>query len=150
MKIVEEKKMVEVVSKKYVAIDGKEFSNEEDCKKWEKSYEGTVTAMFENTINKIKVDATFLGIPYATEEWEAYVIELHSVDEVALVNAYLDFFDNYHEGKSLPLNTPLILMFGYDRDWVDVYDLHKETARLVAYHTEIEKKYKETFTKIVG
>ena len=143
MKIVEEKKMVEVVEKKYVAMDGTIFSDEENCKKWEESYKGIITAMFEQKIHKMEISPISLGIPYASEDNEAFLIEVHSIDEATIVNAYLDLYDNYYKGKVLPLNTPLMIMFGWDRDWVDVYDLKAELDRLVKHHNEILDLYKK-------
>ena len=50
----------------YVSVDGKEFTTEEDCKKWENSYKGTISASWE-LLKKQEISSSLAGIPYGCE-----------------------------------------------------------------------------------
>lgn len=107
----------------YVSVDGKEFTNEADCKAWESSYQGTLSASWQ-LIKKKEVCGSDFGIPWACEAHECYIIKPKNLDEVVLINAYIESSTSNkiclttdHIGKLVLLN------FGYDHDWCDVYIL---------------------------
>ena len=107
----------------YVSVDGKEFTNEADCKAWESSYKGTLSASWQ-LIKKKEVCGSDFGIPWACEDHECYIIKPKNLDEIVLINAYIKSSTSNesrlttdHIGKLVLLN------FGYDHDWCDVYIL---------------------------
>lgn len=133
----------------YVSVDGREFDNEADCKAWEKSYQGTISASWE-LIKKIKVDATEIGYPGGNEDDECYVIEPKNLDEIVLINAYIksSTYDDFavtltteHIGKLVAIN------FGYDHDWCGRYILadivNNITKKISELDAEMHKGEKE-------
>lgn len=134
----------------YVSVDGKEFDNEADCKAWEKSYEGTIKASWE-LIKKIKIDPTDIGYPGSNQDDECYVIEPKNLDEIVLINAYIEssVYDSFgttlltteHIGKLVAIN------FGYDHDWCGIYTfesiLNGITKKMSEVKTEMHKGEKE-------
>ena len=125
----------------YVSVDGKEFSNEADCKEWEKSYRGTLEASWK-LIKKIEVSDCNLGLPWSSDDHECYVLMPKDLDEITLINAYIrsstcceGVLTTEHIGKLIALN------FGYDHDYCDVYILDKHIKKIYDYVAEIEKEY---------
>lgn len=77
--------------KVYVAVDGKEFKNEADCKEWENSYKCTIKQSFDK-LPKAKVNGISVAFPYACGADEVYVVEPHSLNDITLINAYAKSF----------------------------------------------------------
>ena len=115
----------------YIAVDGKEFTNEADCLAWENSYKCTMKAGF-NKLNTITVDPSTLGIPYVTEDNKCYVIIPQSLDDIVLLNAYINSAVRYCNGLCTNkiwiepdcVGRLLALDFGYDYDYCNVIDLN--------------------------
>lgn len=127
----------------YVSVDGKEFTNEADCKAWETSYKGTIEASWQ-LINKKKVYNTDYGIPWSSEDHECYAIKPKNLDEIVLINAYIKATtsDNgklttEHIGKLLILN------FGYDHDYCDVDILADHIAKLTEHFAKLVAKFND-------
>ena len=103
--------------KVYVAVDGKEFKNETDCKEWENSYKCTIKQSFDK-LPQAKVDGISVAFPYACSDDEVYVVEPHSLNDITVINAYVHscvdslatVMDTTYIGKKVVLN------FGYGYD----------------------------------
>lgn len=122
----------------YVSVDGKEFTNEADCKAWENSYRGTLEASWA-LIDKKKVCDCDFGIPWSSEDHECYAIKPKNLDEIVLINAYIKAktgdngkLTTNHIGKLLILN------FGYDYDFCDVDVLTEHLARVTEQIAKLE------------
>lgn len=129
----------EVVSVKtvYQSVDGKEFTTEDACLEWEKSYKGTIEASWRQ-IKKSCVDSTQLGLPWSSEDYETYLLCPKNLDEIAVINAYIECVT--HQTALLTaqrVGRPLVLNFGYDRDWCDVYEIPELVANILKYHDRI-------------
>lgn len=105
----------------FVSVDGKEFKTEEDCEAWEKSYKGTMAASW-GLIKKIEINPANLGIPYSSDDHECYLIRPRNIDEIALINAYIQataydgiVLDSSYIGKDTALD------FGYDHEYCEAY-----------------------------
>ena len=128
----------------YVSVDGKEFANEADCRAWECSYQGTIEASWK-LIKKKEAYALDFGIPYAIEDYECYIIRPESLDEVVLINAYIESstgggrarLTTDHIGKLILLN------FGYDHDWCDVYVLADHLKNIADQIAKAETEFPE-------
>lgn len=100
--------------KVYVAVDGKEFKNEADCKEWENSYKCTIKQSFDKLPQK-EIDGVSVGFPYACSDDKVFVVEPESLEDITLINAYTKAFiddlsvivDTSCIGKKIVLN------FGY-------------------------------------
>ena len=127
----------------YVSVDGKEFTNEADCKAWENSYRGTLEASWK-LINKKKVSDCNYGLPWSSEDNECYAIKPKNLDEIVLINAYINSTTSV-EGKLTTdhIGKLLILNFGYDHDWCDVYVLEDHLAKIAGRIDELEKEFSE-------
>lgn len=73
--------------KVYVAVDGKEFKNEADCKEWENSYKCTIKQSFDK-LPKLQVDSISVAFPYAGSDDYVVVVEPSSLDDITVINAY--------------------------------------------------------------
>ena len=132
----------------FVSVDGKEFNNEADCKAWESSYRGTLEASWKLIEKKEVCDCDY-GMPYSSDDHECYAIKLKNLDEIVLINAYIKattcndgILTTEHIGKLL------ILDFGYDHDYCDVWDLSehitKITERIANLEAEMNGEKEET------
>lgn len=126
----------------YVSVDGREFENQEDCEAWEKSYKGTMVASW-NLIEKEQVSDCSLGLPWSSDDHECYVIKPKTLDEITLINAYIQSstYDNCailttnHIGKLIAVN------FGYDHDYCDIYILEEHVNEIAKYVSELAEKF---------
>lgn len=133
----------------YISVDGREFENEEDCKAWEKSYQGTINASWEH-IKKIKIDATDIGFPCANQDDECYVIEPKNLDEIVLINAYIK--SSTYDDFSATLTTEYIgklvaLDFGYDHEWCSIYTFESIINGITKKMSELETEMHKEETK---
>ena len=104
--------------KVYVAVDGKEFKNEADCKEWENSYKCTIKQSFDK-LPKKEIDGTIVAFPYACSDDYVVVVEPSSLDDITVINAYVHscvdssatVMDTTYIGKKVVLN------FGYCNDY---------------------------------
>ena len=104
--------------KVYVAVDGKEFKNEADCKEWENSYKCTIKQSFDK-LPKKEIDGISVAFPYAYSDDHVVVVEPSSLDDITVINAYVHscvdssatVMDATYIGKKVVLN------FGYGYDY---------------------------------
>lgn len=79
--------------KVYVAVDGKEFKNEADCKEWESSYKCTIKQSFDK-LPKYEINGVSVGFPYSCEDDRVFVVEPRNFNDLALINAYVQAFND--------------------------------------------------------
>lgn len=104
--------------KVYVAVDGKEFKNEADCKEWENSYKCTIKQSFDK-LPKYQISGVSVGFPYSNEDESVFVVAPESFDDVTLVNAYVR---SYVDSLATLMDTTcigkkVVLNFGYSNDY---------------------------------
>lgn len=114
----------------YVSVDGREFTNEADCREWETSYKGTLEASWK-LINKKQVCDCDYGIPWSSEDHECYAIKPKNLDEIVLINAYIKA-TTYDEGKLTTAHIGKLLMldFGYDHEACYIHDFVEHLAKI--------------------
>lgn len=128
----------------YVSVDGKEFTNEADCKAWESSYKGTLEASWKN-VKKIEANSCLLGIAYSSDDHECYIIKPKNLDEITLINAYIQSSTDVvspvliadHIGKTIALD------FGYDHYYCDVIILSDHIKEISDYIAKLENNMEE-------
>ena len=122
----------------YVSVDGKEFTNEADCRAWENSYQGTLEASWK-LIDKKEVCGCDYGLPSASYDDECYIIKPKNFDEIAFINAYIKC-TTCSEGTltTKHIGRLLILNFGYDHDFCDAYILEEYLATLADRVAKLE------------
>lgn len=122
----------------YVSVDGREFTNEKDCREWENSYKGTLEASWQ-LIDKKRVYDTDYGIPWSNDDNECYAVKPQNLDEIVFINAYINGTTSV-EGKltTQHIGKLLILNFGYDHDWCDVYVLADHFAKITEKVAKLE------------
>ena len=104
--------------KVYVAVDGKKFKNEADCKEWENSYKCTIKQSFDK-LPKKEIDGISVAFPDAVSDDYVVVVEPSSLDDITVINAYVHscvdssatVMDTTCIGKKVVLN------FGYSYDY---------------------------------
>ena len=104
--------------KVYVAVDGKEFKNEADCKEWENSYKCTIKQSFDK-LPKKEIDGISVAFSDAVSDDYVVVVEPSSLDDITVINAYVHscvdssatVMDTTYIGKKVVLN------FGYSYDY---------------------------------
>ena len=123
-----------IINEIWVSVDGKEFANEEDCRQWENSYKGTLSASWD-LIKKEEVDCGSVGIPYGCEDYECYLLKPSSLEEITLINAYMKSVtcDYCPTLTTDYINELIVLNFGYDRDYCDVYRVEQNIKRIQEY-----------------
>lgn len=104
--------------KVYVAVDGKEFKNEADCKEWENSYKCTIKQSFDN-LPKKEIDGVSVAFPYASSDDYVVVVEPSSLDDITVINAYVR---SYIDSLATLMDTAcigkkVVLNFGYSNDY---------------------------------
>jgi hypothetical protein len=124
MKKIQREETKVIVTNIYVSVDGKEFTNEADCLEWESSYRGTLEASWQ-LIKKEQVDGYDFGIPYVSADSECYILRPKDINEVALINAYMDSVtDDFRTHLTVNHIGKLVLLdFGYDRYSCSTYIL---------------------------
>ena len=123
--------------KVYVAVDGKEFKNEADCKEWENSYKCTIKQSFDK-LPKMRVDGVGLAFPDAHSDDDVLVVEPESLNDIALINAYVQAFID--DGDAMLMDTTyigkkVVLNFGDSNEYFSFVlfdDLIKHFNRYVA------------------
>lgn len=125
----------------FVSVDGKEFNSESDCREWENSYEGTLTASWK-LIPKIEANACLLGLPYSYEDKECYVLKPKDLEEITLINAYMEksTHNNCCKLTTEHIEKLIALDFGYDYDYCDVYILENRINLIMSSIAEFERE----------
>lgn len=142
-----ETKAITTYKEIYISIDGKEFETKEACQNWEKSYRGTLEVSWKQ-IPKIQINAAGLGLYYASDDDECYLLVPKDFDEITLLNAYIRdtcssslLLTTNHIGKSVVLN------FGSCGDICDIYILEDHVDKIVNYAEKLKAKLSE-MTKV--
>ena len=131
MKKIQREETKVIISDIFVSVDGKEFTNEADCRAWETSYRGTLEASWA-LIKKKKVFDTDFGIPWSSEDHECYAISPKNLDEITLINAYIKATtDNDGRLKTEHIGQLIMLDFGYDHDYCDIWVLSERIDAII-------------------
>lgn len=127
--IKEETKVIQVET--YISADGKEFANKEHCLEWENSYRGTLELSWKK-LNPQEVCASSFGLPYGNDDDNCFVITPKNLEEITLINAYIDCRTNKNGANisTTVMGKAILLNFGYDFDWCDIYVLEDHLASL--------------------
>lgn len=121
MKIIEH--ITEVKTFEYEAYDGTVFGDKADCETYEKSYKCIMRKKFED-IPKVEINGVDYGIPYASDDYECYVMKFNTLEALAEFKACLDVIVGggyYTEPNPTHINKILLVNLGYDRDFCDIY-----------------------------
>ncbi len=132
----------------FVSVDGKEFEKMADCEMWEASYRGTLEASWA-LIDKKEVCDCDYGIPWSSEDHECYAIKPKNLDEIVLINAYIKATTGNDGGLTTEhIGKLLMLDFGYDHDYCDIWELSKRveaiTSNIAKLEAEMNGKKEET------
>lgn len=105
----------------YISEDGLEFSSEENCREWENSYRGTLCKTL-NKIPHIETNGDSSYLQGGQEDDCVWVFKPRNFEDIKVINAYTETFT----GTSADLTQDdigvlLMIDFGYDYDWCDVY-----------------------------
>ena len=131
MKKIQREETQVIVKDIFVSVDGKEFTNEADCKAWETSYRGTLEASWA-LIKKKKVFDTDFGIPWSSEDHECYAISPKNLDEITLINAYIKATTGDNGRLTMRhIGQLIILDFGYDHDYCDIWVLSERIDAII-------------------
>lgn len=144
MKKIENEVMVKTIETVYEAIDGKRFDSEEACKKWEKSYECTVKASWDK-IPKQEINSCDFGLTYAEEEYDCFMVIPRNLNDITTINAFV--YMHTHQDAIMSaenIGKVMVLNFGYDYDWCDVYEMENRLAFL----NQMWKKTAEKLTNV--
>jgi len=140
-----ETKQIELKSYKnvYVAVDGTEFEEQEECQKYEKSAEGVLLGrLAKMAITKQSECDLFNGA--GCDDNTSYVIIPKSEDEVATIQQAIHL-KSYGDKKKLcervDVGKVVIVTIGYDNDGLWVSDLGEIVSKATDGKVElIEKK----------
>ena len=131
MKKIQREETQVIVKDIFVSVDGKEFTNEADCKAWETSYRGTLEAGWA-LIDKKKVCGCDFGIPWSSEDHECYAISPKNLDEITLINAYIKATTNDDGRLTMEhIGQLIVLDFGYDYDYCDIWVLSEHIDAII-------------------
>ena len=137
MRKIEKEITTKTIVTEYEASDGKIFKNEEDCKKWENSYECTITNCFKK-IPQISINGEYSYLNGSNCDDEVIAIMPRDLEDIKVINAYVkattcgEELTITHES----VGRVLLLNFGYEHEWCGYYDLDK-------HFEQIEKDYEE-------
>lgn len=122
----------------YVADDGQEFTNEQDCKNWEQSYEHTLEAGW-NALRKLKICSIDIG--NAWDDYECYVILPHSIEDITLINAYIEYFTGSPGTLTQNhINQFMLIDFDCDRCYCAASPLDEHVARIQKSAEETKRR----------
>ena len=111
----------------FVAFDDKEFESEDACKQYERDI---ITAGW-NSSCKIDFDASSIGVGY--EDDECYVLRVRDEKELSYLREFIRRECNYCS-RTIDMHCrgkDLIVNFGADRRWCDVYDLNEVVDNII-------------------
>lgn len=81
---------VKSTATRYVTTDGSTFSSESMANEYENSYKGTMTVMAMEIPHARMVNAVDYNIPYASEDWQSYIFKPRNVDDIKILNAWME------------------------------------------------------------
>lgn len=126
----------------YVAIDGKEFKNKEDCKKWEESYECTIRASF-NKIPQIKTSCESTGVIGLADE-TIIILKPRNIYDINVINAYGNLINSFSEPLTQDdIGKYLMIYTGYEEDWFTVYYMDIYLEELINKYNNFKKQVEE-------
>lgn len=138
----------------FIASDGKEFKNEEDCKKYEESYVCTIKTCFKK-IPHLEKAASSLYMQYGDAEDKAYMLIPRNIEDVCAVNRILDYCDGIYGliGKTRltqdDINKTILINFGYEGMESGWYIMLRKDAYLKQISDELSKYETEIVNKEV-
>lgn len=144
--------------KVYVAVDGKEFKNEADCKEWEKSYKCTIKQSFDK-LPKFQVNGISVAFPYACSDENVFVVEPHSLNDIILINAYVKSFvdDLCTPMDATCIDKKVVVNFGYSDDYFSfallddlIKDFNNNIERINNAFAKLEPTEKSRIKSVFG
>lgn len=128
-----ETKQIEVKSFKtvYVAADGTEFNDKEECRKYDESALGVLKGRVKKLATKVSNEADLLGSGNGDDE--SWVIIPKSADEVALIRQLLSLMGmkaEHTEFLESQIGKVIWLTQSYDQDYMWFDTLESLTKRV--------------------
>ena len=129
---------VKSTATRYVTTDGSIFPSESMANDYENSYKGTMSVMAMEIPHARMVNAVDYNIPYASEDWQSYIFKPRNVDDIKILNAWMEAcvngsyfnFRDEHRLTQKYIGKEILITFGYDADFVDVYLLEERLKTL--------------------
>lgn len=142
MKKIENEVVVKTIETVYEAIDGNRFDSEEACKEWEKSYKCTVKVSWDK-IPKQKINSCDFGLAYADCDYNCFMVIPRNMNDIVAINAFIKMKVNTEDSflSAENIGKAMVLNFGFDYDWCDVYEMENRLAFL-------NRMWKETAEKL--
>lgn len=114
-----ETKQIEMKSIKtvYVAVDGTEFDDKEQCEKYDKSALGII----KGRVNKLAVKITNAWDAVGgDEEHELWIVVPKKAEDVVAIGQLLSFYGNKQDTGELDeqIGKPIFLIWDYDQDYI--------------------------------
>lgn len=78
----------------FIANDGTEFTTQEECEKYEKSWECTISASFKKIPHIKRTEFEWLGEWAGSEDFDVYLIKPRNLDDVRIINEYFKLSQN--------------------------------------------------------
>ena len=128
----------------YEAIDGTLFSNEEECRKYEKSAEVVLYGMIKDKVVGITTPWDLLG--QGCDDNKIYVYRVDSLSTVELLNRYI-YLKTGSENiiKENMIGKDIIVEWGYDEDYVCCYGtLDDYYSRIISHYSKCLESYSES------
>lgn len=131
-KIVKEETIVKK-TEMWEAKDGTTFVKKEDCEAYEKSYLFTISQSFDE-IPQAKVCSCKLGLYYASEDYETYLIKPRNLQDIVVINAYIEATTD-SQGKLTAeyINKDIVLNFGWEHEYCDIIFLDERYKEIERY-----------------
>ena len=147
MRKIEKEITTKTIVTEYEASDGKIFKNEEDCKKWENSYECTITNCFKK-IPQISINGEYSYLNGSNCDDEVIAIMPRDLEDIKVINTYVKATTCGEELKITheSVGRVLLLNFGYEHEWYGYYDLDKHFEQIKKDYEE----YKNRINKLVN
>lgn len=140
MKEIKVSKTIEEVTG-YEAMDGTLFKTEEECKKYEESAEGVITAQFRQlVVGGVFVETCIWeNYGYGNDDWEMCVIDIKDVNDLEIANRYYKMYHCPLIDKSY-IGQRILVQLGcsYDRN---VHPLPRTREQLIEQFTNTIDKY---------
>lgn len=114
-----ETKQIEVKSIKtvYVAVDGTEFNDKEECRKYDESAIGVLKGRVKKLAVKVTNEWTAVG---GDEDHEVWIVVPKKAEDVVAIGQLLALYGNSQNTDELDeqIGKPVFLMWNYDQDYV--------------------------------
>ena len=145
MKKIEKEAITKDIVTTYEAYDGRIFDKKEDCEKWEKSYECTITNCF-NKIPQISItpENACMGVSYDDDKIIALIPR--DFEDIKIINAYVEMatykctnLELTHEN----INHVIFLNFGDERIYCFYKDMNTHLEYIRKTYEEYENKLRE-------